>query len=66
MKYFFQGISFKPKHTITVSPKKKVQHHQQAVQHHQQDLKYDGSMMQQIRQNLQSIKHLIQNRNEKR
>ena len=59
MKYFFQGISFKPKHTITISPKKKQQHQQQ-------DLKYDGSMMQQIRQNLQSIKHLIQNRNEKR
>ena len=56
MKYFFQGISFKPKHTITISPKKK----QQLV------LKYDGSMMQQIRQNLESIKHLIQNRNEKR
>ena len=60
MKYFFQGISFKPKHTITVSPKKKH------MQEHQQDLKYDGSMMQQIRQNLQSIKHLIQKRNEKR
>ena len=60
MKYFFQGISFKPKHTITISPKKKVQQVQQLV------LKYDGSMMQQIRQNLESIKHLIQNRNEKR
>ena len=60
MKYFFQGISFKPKHTITISSKKKVLNHQQ------QDLKYDGSIMQQICQNLESIKHLIQKRNEKR
>ena len=60
MNYFFQGISFKPRHTKTVSPKKRTQQLQQ------QDLKYDGSIMHQIRHNLGSIKHLIQKRNEKR
>ncbi len=56
MIHFFQGIAFKPKHTKTVSPKRRTL---------KQNLTYDGSIMIQIRNNLKSIKQLIQERNER-
>ena len=56
MSYHFKGISFKPRHVIVKRHPKKTPL--------KQTLSYDGSMMDQIRQNLESIKQLIQKRNE--
>ena len=61
MKYHFQGIAFRPRNVIVrrsiKSPKKTTP---------EQNLTYDGSIMNQIRQNLESIKYLIQKRYGKR
>lgn len=61
MKYHFQGIAFRPRNVIVrrsiKSPKKTPL---------KQNLTYDGSIMNQIRQNLESIKYLIQKRYGKR
>jgi len=61
MKYHFQGIAFKPRNVIVrrsiKSPKKTPL---------KQNLTYDGSIMNQIRQNLISIKDLLNQRYEKR
>ena len=61
MKYHFQGIAFIPRNVIVrrsiKSPKKTPP---------EQNLTYDGSIMNQIRQNLESIKYLIQKRYGKR
>lgn len=56
MKHFFQGIAFKPRHVIVKRHPKKTPL--------KQTLTYDGSMMDQLRQNLESIKQQIQKRNE--
>ena len=57
MKYHFQGIAFRPRNVIVrrsiKSPKKTPP---------EQNLPYDGSIMNQNRQNLESIKYLIQKR----
>jgi len=53
MIHFFQGISFKPKHVLV---KRKAL---------KQNLKYDPKPMAEIRKTLESIKQLIEERNEK-
>lgn len=59
MKYFFQGIAFKPRNVLirrSIKSQKRTP---------EQNLSYDGSIMDQIRNNLKSIKQLIQERNER-
>jgi len=60
MKYHFQGIAFRPRNVLirrSIKSKKRTP---------EQNLTYDGSIMNQIRQNLESIKYLIQKRYGKR
>ena len=56
MSYHFKGISFRPRNVIVKRYPKKTPL--------KQTLTYDGSMMDQLRQNLESIKQQIQKRNE--
>ena len=56
MKYHFKGV-FQPRHSTVQSPKKRTL---------KETLSYDGSLMDQIRQNLESVKYLIQKRYGKR
>ena len=61
MKYHFQGIAFRPRNVLIrrsiKTPKKTPP---------EQNLTYDGSIMNQIRQNLISIKDLLNQKYEKR
>jgi len=61
MRHFFQGISFRPRNVIVrrniKTPKKTPP---------EQNLTYDGSIMHQIRQNLISIKDILNQRYDKR
>ena len=60
MKYHFQGIAFRPRNVLirrSIKSKKRTP---------EQNLTYDGSIMNQIRQNLISIKDLLNQKYEKR